>query len=138
MSENLQKRKKEIIEQIGIDGLKQLKFSKILKLLRSEIQELMSYWIIKQVHQMVNEVFNINISSPFFYKFCQNFEKNPIKKDRKLESLKTEKIKNLNISQNRDTKKESENIERGQLKIAQTKELKDDGQLKVADKSEFI
>jgi hypothetical protein len=103
--ENLQNKKKEIIEQIGIEGLKQLKFSKILKLLKSEIKELISYWTIKQVHQMVNEVFNINISSPFFYRFCQQNLKT--KKDEKLESVKPGKIKNLNISQNKNIKKKS-------------------------------
>ena len=71
MMKNLQNKKKEIINQITEDGLKQLKFSKILKLLQTEIQELMNYWTIKQIHKMVNEVFELNISAPLFYKFCQ-------------------------------------------------------------------
>jgi hypothetical protein len=98
--ENLQNKKKEIIEQIGIDGLKQLKFSKILKLLQSEIQELMNYWTIKQIHKMVNEIFNINISSPFFYRFCQQ----NLKKDEKSEPIKKDKKIETGVSQNRDTK----------------------------------
>ena len=53
---NLQNKKNEIIHQIGEDGLKRLKFSKILKLIENEIKELMDYWIVKQIHQMVNEV----------------------------------------------------------------------------------
>ena len=53
--ENLQNRKKEIIQQIGEEGLKKLKFSKLLKLIKNEIQELMIYWTIKQVHLMMNE-----------------------------------------------------------------------------------
>ena len=103
--ENLQNRKKEIIEQIGIHGLKQLKFSKLLKLINFEIQELTNYWTLKQVHKMVNEVFDFNISAPLFYRFCQQNLKT--KKDEKLESVKIGKIKNLNISQNKDIKKES-------------------------------
>ena len=89
--ENLQNKKNEIIQQIGEDGLKRLKFSKILKLIVNEIKELMDYWIVKQIHQMVNEVFNINISAPLFYRFC---EKN-IKKNEKSE---------LGVSHNSDKK----------------------------------
>ena len=100
MNENLQKRKKEIIEHIGIDGLKKLKFSKLLKLIQNEIQELLNYWNIKQVHELVQDVFNIPISSPLFYRYCaKNLKKDeksvPIKKDKKLE---------VGVSQKRDTK----------------------------------
>ena len=101
--ENLQNKKNEIILQIGEDGLKRLKFSKILKLIENEIKELMDYWIVKQIHQMVNEVFNINISAPLFYRFC---EKN-IKKNENLKVEKNHKI-DKGVSQNRNTKKEEE------------------------------
>ena len=103
--ENLQNKKIEIIEHIGDDGLRKLKFSKILKLLENEIQELMNYWTIKQIHKMLNEVFELNVSAPLFYKFCVN-----LKKDEKLESVKIGKIKNLNISQNKDIKKEQKKL----------------------------
>ncbi len=100
---NLQNKKNEIILQIGEDGLKRLKFSKILKLIVNEIKELMQYWIIKQIHQMVNEVFNINISQQLFYSFCY---KN-IKKDENFKLEKNHKI-DIGVSQNRNTKKEEE------------------------------
>ena len=100
---NLQKRKEELVAQIGEDKIKKLKKIKLLKLIQNEIQELLNYWNIKQVHQLVEGVFNVNISAPLFYKF---FQQN-LKKDEKLESVKTGKIKNLNISQNKDMKKES-------------------------------
>ncbi|WNL16110.1 hypothetical protein [Aliarcobacter cryaerophilus] len=105
MMVNLQNKKNEIIHQIGEDGLKRLKFSKILKLIENEIKELMDYWIVKQIHQMVNEVFNINISAPLFYRFC---EKN-IKKDENLKVEKNHKI-DKGVSQNRNTKKEEKSI----------------------------
>lgn len=100
--ENLQKKKKEVIEQIDDDGLRKLKFSKLLKLIRNEIQELMNYWTIKQIHKIVNEVFELNISAPLFYKFCANLKKDEIKKDKKI---------NVGVSEraNEDTKK-SENL----------------------------
>ena len=128
--EILENKKIEIIEQIGEDRLKKLKFSKLLKLIQNEIQELLNYWNIKQVHELVQDVFNIPISRPLFYRYCA---KN-LKKDEKLEPIKKDKKLNVDVSQ----PKTKENSEKGQLMIAQTTELKDDGQLKVADKSEFI
>ncbi len=91
--EILENKKIEIIEQIGEDRLKKLKFSKLLKLIQNEIQELLNYWNIKQVHELVQDVFNIPISSPLFYRYCA---KN-LKKDEKLD---------VGVSQKRDTKKE--------------------------------
>ena len=102
--ENLQNRKKEIIQKIGEEGLKKLKFSRLLKLIENEIQELMNYWTVKQVHQMVNEVFNLNISSPLFYRFCAKNFKDEIKKDKKI---------NVGVSQqaNEDTKKSESSVQ---------------------------
>ena len=101
--ENLENKKNEIILQIGEDGLKRLKFSKILKLIENEIKELMDYWTIRQVHQMVNEIFNINVFKSLFYGFC---EKN-IKKKKDFEVMENRKI-DKGVSQNRNTKKEEE------------------------------
>lgn len=107
--ENLQKRKKKIIEQIGDDRLKKLKFSKLLKLIENEIQELMKYWTIKQVHQMVDEVFNLNISAPLFYRFCANLKKDEISKP-----IKNDKKLDVGVSQqvqvNKDTKKSENSV----------------------------
>lgn len=100
---NLQNRKNEIILQIGAEGLKKLKFTKLLKLITFEIEELIEYWTIRQVHQMVNEVFNINVSKALFYGFC---EKN-IKKKKDFEVMENRKI-DKGVSQNRNTKKEEE------------------------------
>ena len=104
--ENLQKRKKKIIEQIDDDGLRKLKFSKLLKLIHNEIQELMNYWTIKQIHKIVNEVFELNISAPFFYKFCaKNF-----KKDEKSKILKRDKKLDKGVVQEITTNKKEESI----------------------------
>ncbi|MCG3654656.1 hypothetical protein [Aliarcobacter butzleri] len=105
--ENLQKKKKEVIEQIGDDGLRKLKFSKLLKLIRNEIQELMNYWTIKQIHKIVNEVFELNISAPLFYKFCANLKKDEISK-----TIKRDKKINVGVSEraNEDTKKSENSV----------------------------
>ena len=101
--ENLQKRKEELVGQIGEDEIKKLKKVKLLKLIQNEIQELLNYWNVKQVHQLVQVVFNVNISAPLFYRF---FQQN-LKKDEKLESVKTGKKSDVGVSQKRDIKKES-------------------------------
>jgi hypothetical protein len=98
-------KKEEIIQHIGAEGLKKLKFTKLLKLITFEIEELIEYWTIRQVHQMVNEVFNINISQQLFYSFCY---KN-IKKDENFKLEKNHKT-DKGVSQNRNTKKEEEKI----------------------------
>ncbi len=103
--ENLQKRKKKIIEQIGDDRLKKLKFSKILKLIKDEIRELMNYWTIKQIHKIVNEVFELNISAPLFYKFCANLKKDEISK-----TIKRDKKLDKGVVQKRTTEKDEKSI----------------------------
>ena len=107
--ENLQNKKKKIIQQTDKEGLEKLKFSKLLKLIENEIQELMKYWTIKQVHQMVNEVFNLNISAPLFYRFCANLKKDEISKP-----IKNDKKLDVGVSQqvqvNKDTKKSENSV----------------------------
>ncbi|MCT7638468.1 hypothetical protein [Aliarcobacter butzleri] len=104
--ENLQNRKKEIIQQIGEDRLKKLKFSKLLKLIIFEIEELMVYWTVRQVNKMVCEVFEINVSEAFFYKFClQNTEK-----DKNSKSKKRDKKLDKGVVQEITTNKKKESI----------------------------
>lgn len=98
--ENLQKRKEELVGQIGEDEIKKLKKVKLLKLIQNEIQELLNYWNIKQVHELVQNAFNIPISSPLFYRYCA---KN-LKKDEKSELIKKDKKLDVGVSQKRDTK----------------------------------
>lgn len=98
-------KKEEIIQHIGAEGLKKLKFTKLLKLITFEIEELIEYWTIRQVHQMVNEVFNINVSKALFYGFC---EKN-IKKKKDFEVMKNRKI-DKGVSLNRDTMSDEKSI----------------------------
>ncbi len=102
---NLQNKKNEIIQHIGAEGLKKLKFTKLLKLITFEIEELIEYWTIRQVHQMVNEVFNINVSKALFYGFC---EKN-IKKKKDFEVMENRKI-DKGVSLNRDTMSDEKSI----------------------------
>ncbi len=98
--EILENKKIEIIEQIGEDGIRKLKFSKLLKLIQNEIQELLNYWNIKQVHELVQDVFNIPISSPLFYRYCgkniKKYEKTEVVVSQKVDIKKSESsVKNI-------------------------------------------
>lgn len=93
---NLQNRKREIMEQIGIDGLSKLKKVKLLKLLESEIQQLLEFWTLGQILEQINNEFKLNISKTVFYDFCKknfkNVEKIEIKKTvKKEEAITTQK-----------------------------------------------
>ena len=99
MIELLKNRKKELELQLGY--LNNLKYSKLLYLLNSEINNLLCFYTKKQVNQMINEIFSLSISAPYFYAYCT---KN-IKKDEKSKILKSDKIEEV-VFQKRDTKKE--------------------------------
>ncbi|MCG3704315.1 hypothetical protein ACN2CX_07930 [Aliarcobacter butzleri] len=103
MNENLQKRKKKIIEQIGQeDELKKLKKVKLLKLMEFEIQQMLEFWSLGQVLEILNSELGFKISKTVFYEFCA---KN-LKKDEKSEPIKKDKKSDVGLSQKRDTKKE--------------------------------
>lgn len=93
-NENLQKRKKEIIEQIGQeDELKKLKKVKLLKLMEFEIQQMLEFWSLGQVLEILNSELGFKISKTVFYEFCAK-------------NLKKDKKSDVGVSQKRDTKKE--------------------------------
>ena len=89
MEDLLLNRKNELIGKLGNDGLKELKSSKLLRLIEPQIEDLCKYWTKKQVHNMVNKIFDDNIiSASFFYRFLKNLEKETIEKDKKIEEIK--------------------------------------------------
>ncbi|WP_323589156.1 hypothetical protein [Aliarcobacter butzleri] len=86
MEDLLLNRKNELIDKLGNGGLKELKSSKLLRLIEPQIEDLCKYWTKKQVYNMVNKIFDDNIiSASFFYRFSKNLEKETIKKDKKIE-----------------------------------------------------
>ncbi len=100
--EKLQKRKEELVEQIGEDKIKKIKKFKLLKLLETQIYELMNYWTLGQILQMINNEFKLNISKTVFYNFCSKLKK----------ETKVININNVNdgVSQNRDAVKDKKSI----------------------------
>ena len=102
MKKILKTRKDEIIENIGgEDELKKLRKAKLLKLMKFEIQQLLEFWSLGQVLEILNNELGFKISKTVFYDFCaKNFKKDEISKP-----IKRDKIEE-GVSQNRDTKKE--------------------------------
>ena len=133
MEELLFKRKKELETLFGKE-LKEIKKStKFLKLIRNELVYLNDFFTKVEILELINSVFHMNIKYSNFYKF---FVKNVDKKRIKVSKINTKK--DDITSNNQIDKNEVKNdISNTQVQLAQVKELKDDGELKRADKSDF-
>ncbi|MCT7642630.1 hypothetical protein [Aliarcobacter butzleri] len=133
LEELLFKRKKELETLFGKE-LKEIKKStKFLKLIIKELVYLNDFFTKVEILELVNSVFHVNIKYSNFYKF---FVKNVEKKRIKVSKINTKKedITSNNQINNSEVKNDSTN---SQVQLAQVKELKDDGELKRADKSDF-
>ncbi|MCT7616673.1 hypothetical protein N5U05_02875 [Aliarcobacter butzleri] len=108
MKNMLKTRKEQIVNNVGgEDELKKLQKVKLLKLMELEIQQMIEFWSLGQVLEILNSELGFKISKTVFYEFCA---KN-LKKDEKSEPIKKDKKINVGVSQraNEDTKK-SENL----------------------------
>jgi hypothetical protein len=133
MEELLFKRKKELEILFGKE-LKEIKKStKFLKLIIKELVYLDEFFTKVEILELVNSVFHVNIKYSNFYKF---FVKNIIKNEIKVSKINTKK--DDITSNNQINKSEVRNdFANNQVQLAQVKDLKDDGELKRADKSDF-
>ena len=133
IEELLFKRKKELETLFGKE-LKEIKKStKFLKLIIKELVYLDEFFTKVEILELVNSVFHVNIKYSNFYKF---FLKNIIKNEIKVSKINTKK--DDITSKNQIDKSEVKNdFANSQVQLAQVKELKDDGELKIADKSDF-
>ncbi len=90
MKNMLKNRKDEIVDNVGEDGIKKLQKVRLLRLMELEIQQLLEFWTLGQVLEILNIELGFKISKTVFYDFCAK----KMKKDEKPKTLK------------RDTKKE--------------------------------
>ena len=65
-------KKEKIIGEIEQGGLKKLKKTKLLRLIKDEIQSLSNYWTLLQILEMINKEFDLQISNTVLYDFCKN------------------------------------------------------------------
>lgn len=105
MKDVLNAKKEKIIGEIEQGGLKKLKKTKLLRLIKDEIQSLSNYWTLLQILEMINKEFDLQISNTVFYDFCKNnLKKNNIETVDKIGEIRK------GVSQNRNTKKEEKSI----------------------------
>ena len=109
MVELLKNRKRELELQLGY--LDNLKYSKLLCLLNSEINNLLCFYKKKQVNQMINEIFSLSISAPYFYAYCS----------KNLQEKKN--IKEKLLEQDCDIKSQKEKVVSNDINIPSLEEL---------------
>lgn len=133
MEELLFKRKKELETLFGKE-LKEIKKStKFLKLIRNELVYLDDFLTKVEILELVNKIFQTQIKYSNFYKF---FVKNIIKNEIKISKINTKK-EDITSKNQIDKSEVKNDFANSQVQLAQVKELKDDGELKRADKSDF-
>ena len=71
-SKNILLKKKEFIlnNYLGVDELKNIKPSKFLFLIQDEIKTLLRFYSKKEIHLMINTVFEKDLSLSLLYLFC--------------------------------------------------------------------
>ncbi|MCT7631135.1 hypothetical protein N5U06_10405 [Aliarcobacter butzleri] len=133
MEELLFKRKKELETLFGKE-LKEIKKStKFLKLIRNELVYLNDFFTKVEILELINSVFETKVKYSNFYKwYVKNIESNEIK----ISKINTKK-EDITSKNQIDKSEVKNDISNSQVQLAQVKELKDDGELKRADKSDF-
>lgn len=106
-SKNILEKKKEylISNHLSVDELKNIKPTKLLFLIKNEIEALLKFYTKKEIHLMINSVFQKNISLSLLYLFCSE----NITKDSNSSDIKN-KV-NHQASQNFNTKNIVNNID---------------------------
>lgn len=106
-TKNILEKKKEFLlnNYLDEDELKNLKPTKLLFLIQDEIEALLKFYTKKEIHLMINSIFEKNISLSLLYLFCSE----NITKDSNSSDIKN-KI-NHQVSQNFNTKNIVNNID---------------------------
>lgn len=102
MVDLLKNRKKEL--ELQLEYLDIIKYSKLLYLLNTEINNLLCFYTKKQVNQMINEIFSLSISASYFYAYCS----------KNLQEKK--KIKEKLLEQDCDIKSQKESVVSNDIK----------------------
>ena len=133
LEELLFKRKKELETLFGKE-LKEIKKStKFLKLITKELVYLNDFFTKVEILELINSVFETKVKYSNFYKwYVKNIESNEIK----ISKINTKK-EDITSKNQIDKSEVKNDISNSQVQLAQVKELKDDGELKRADKSDF-
>ena len=100
-TKNILEKKKEFLlnSYLSEQELKNIKPTKLLFLVKDEIEALLSFYPKKEIHSMINSMFEKNLSLSLLYLFCsENVTKdtnsNDVKKKSNQESLQITKPRN--------------------------------------------
>lgn len=100
-TKNILEKKKEFLlnNYLSEEELKNIKPTKLLFLVKDEIEGLLSFYPKKEIHAMINSIFETNLSLSLLYLFCsENIPKdtnsNDVKKKSNQESLQITKPRN--------------------------------------------
>ena len=100
-TKNILEKKKEFLlnNYLSEQELKNIKPTKLLFLVKDEIEALLSFYPKKEIHSMINSIFEKNLSLSLLYLFCsENIKKdtnsNDVKKKSNQESLQITKPRN--------------------------------------------
>ena len=106
-TKNILEKKKEFLlnKYLDEDELKNLKPTKLLFLIQDEIEALLKFYTKKEIHLMINSIFEKNISLSLLYLFCSE----NITKDSNSSDIKNKE--NHQASQNFNTKNIVNNID---------------------------
>ena len=97
-SKNILLKKKEFIlnNYLGVDELKNIKPTKFLFLIKNEIETLLRFYSKKEIHLMINTVFEKDLSLSLLYLFCSE----NIDLDSKSDSKSRAGVKDSKINSN--------------------------------------
>ena len=97
-SKNILLKKKEFIlnNYLGVDELKNIKPTKFLFLIQDEIEALLRFYSKKEIHLMINTVFEKDLSLSLLYLFCSE----NIDSDSKSDSKSRAGVKDSKINSN--------------------------------------
>jgi hypothetical protein len=97
-SKNILLKKKEFIlnNYLGVDELKNIKPTKFLFLIQDEIKTLLRFYSKKEIHLMINTVFEKDLSLSLLYLFCSE----NIDSDSKSDSKSSAGVKDSKINSN--------------------------------------
>ena len=76
MKKELLIKKRNKLQSMGLDDFHQIKSSKFIKLISFELQVLKEFYDLQQLLEVVNEIFNLNITYSTFYKYSNSIHTN--------------------------------------------------------------
>ena len=114
-SKNILLKKKEFIlnNYLGVDELKNIKPTKFLFLIKNEIETLLRFYSKKEIHLMINTVFEKDLSLSLLYLFCSE----NIDSDLKSDSKSRVDVKDLQIISNSGNSNNIDNLTNNALHL---------------------